>query len=212
MIGELLPAGVASAEASGSTLEELFPSELALIADAVPKRRAEFTTARQCARRALSELGLGPAPILQGSSREPLWPDGIVGSISHCPGYHAAAVARASGLRSIGIDAERDEPLPAAILDEIALPAERGQLRARWGPHLDRLLFSAKEAVYKAWFPVAGCWLGFEDALVTLYADGTFDVAVLAAGPIAVMPGRWLARDGLILTAVALPTSQMSMF
>jgi 4'-phosphopantetheinyl transferase EntD len=208
VIGELLPGDVATAESSGVVPEAaLFPAELALVTQAVPKRRAEFATARHCARRALAELEVAAVPILSGANREPVWPHGVVGSITHCPGYHAAAVGRTTRFRSIGIDAEHDEPLPEGLLDQICLPSERPQLRATDGPHSDRLLFSAKETVYKTWFPLARRWLGFDDALVMLRPDGTFDVEVLVADALGSLQGRWLARDGLILTAIALPAS-----
>ena len=79
---------------------------------------------RTCARIALGRLGLPPAPLLSGPKREPLWPDGVVGSITHCDGYRAVAVARADQLASIGIDAEPHAELPAGILARIALPAD----------------------------------------------------------------------------------------
>lgn len=208
MIEALLPGNIATAEAPPVAAEDaLFPEELALIERAITKRRAEFATARKCARRALAKLGVAPAPILRGASREPLWPAGIVGSITHCAGYHAAAVGRATSYRSIGIDAEPDEPLPDGVLDHISLSAERAQLLGPPAPYLDRVLFSAKEAVYKTWFPIAQRWLGFDQARITLHADGTFDVQMLVDGPFAGLHGRWLAREGLILTAIALPSA-----
>jgi 4'-phosphopantetheinyl transferase EntD len=130
MIDEILPSAVASAVSFVDVPEaELFPEELPLIARAVPRRRAEFTTGRACARRALAELGVAPAAILSGDRREPLWPDGVVGAITHCAGFRAAAVGRATDYRSIGIDAEPDEPLVDGILELVSLPAERDQLR-----------------------------------------------------------------------------------
>ena len=97
MISEILPAGVECAEAFGDPPEAaLFPAEEALLARAVQKRRREFATGRHCARSALGALGVGPAPILPGQAGAPQWPSGIVGSITHCAGYRAAAVARAS--------------------------------------------------------------------------------------------------------------------
>ena len=105
-----------------------------LVARAVDRRRAEFTTVRTCARIALGRLGLPPAPLLTGSKREPLWPAGVVGSITHCDGYRAAAVARASEVAAIGIDAEPHDPLPDGILDRVTLPAERAHLARPAGP------------------------------------------------------------------------------
>jgi len=206
MFSELLPRAAASAESFAPVGEEaLFPSELALVERAQRERRAEFATARHCARRALEALGVDAGPILSGAGREPLWPDGVVGSITHCCGYHAAALGRTPRFRSIGIDAEPNEPLPEDVLEEVSLPAERIQSSPTGGAHSDRLLFSAKESVYKAWFPLAHRWLGFDEALVVLHADGTFDVEVTADGPLDAVRGRWLAREGLVLTAIAVP-------
>jgi 4'-phosphopantetheinyl transferase EntD len=206
VIDEILPATVASSVSFGDVSEdELFPEEMLLIANAVPHRRAEFTTGRACARRALAELGVPPAAILSGVQREPLWPDGVVGSITHCAGFRAAAVGRAAQYRTIGIDAEPDEPLPDGILALVSLPVERSQLKHAVDVHLDRVLFSAKESVYKAWFPVARRWLAFDQAIIALKSDGTFDVRVLVPGPIDGMRGRWLVRERLVLTAVVAP-------
>jgi 4'-phosphopantetheinyl transferase EntD len=168
VIASLVPAGVAVADARGPLPgEALLPEEEALVARAVQKRRAEFTTVRTCARIALAELGVPAAPLLSGPKREPLWPAGIVGSLTHCDGYRAAAVARADTLASIGIDAEPHAALPDGILPRVSLPAEQAHLRTLpAGVHWDRLLFSAKESVYKTWFPLARRWLGFEEAAV----------------------------------------------
>lgn len=206
MIAELLPGEIVTAEAATVRDEEaLFSAEMALIERAVPTRRAEFATARQCARRALAQLDIAPMPILRGAHREPLWPEGTIGSITHCAGYHAVAVGRMRRFHSIGIDAEPDAPLPDGVLDHISLPAEHAQLAGRHKSHFDRLLFSAKEAVYKTWFPLTHRWLDFDQALIDLHPDGTFDAEILVQGPISDLRGRWLAQNGLILTAIAVP-------
>jgi 4'-phosphopantetheinyl transferase EntD len=204
VIEEILPEEIAAVASRVDVPEtELFPEELRLVALAVPERRAEFTTARVCARGALARLGIAATPILSGAQREPLWPDGVVGSITHCAGYRAAAIGRATHFATIGIDAEPNEPLPGGLLEHVSLPQERRRQTRADGTHLDRLLFSAKESVYKAWFPLTRRWLGFEQAAVTLEPDGTFDVELLVAGPVSGFRGRWLARDGLIVTAIA---------
>jgi len=214
VIEKILPARVACADAFADPLDVvLFPQEEALVAGAVAKRRREFTTARSCARSALAALGVEPAPILAGERGAPQWPPGFAGSITHCPGYRAAAVARAYDALTIGIDAEPHQMLPDGILDMISLPAERARLRGlaftapdtRW----DRLLFSAKESVYKAWFPLARRWLGFQDADITIDpVAGIFTVQLLIAAPavdgspLTRFSGRWLVSNGLILTSV----------
>ena len=116
----------------------------------------------------------------------------------------------------MGIDAEIHEALPADVLPRVAREQERRWLaEAPGGVHWDRLLFSAKESVYKAWFPLTGRWLGFEDAVVTFNpAAGTFHARLLVAPPpvdgcdLRGFTGRFLARDGLVLTAIALPRRQ----
>jgi len=213
VIEEILPAAAASVETRDNETAGGPPAEAELVEGATEKRRAEFATGRACARAALRTLGFPPAPILAGERGEPLWPVGVVGSITHCDGYRAAAVARAAELASLGIDAESHLPLREGLLPRIARPEERPVLdelaEAAPGAHWDRLLFSAKESVYKAWFPLARSWLGFEDMTLLIDPAGAFTVQVLVDEPAmgggegSDFEGRWLIRDGLILTAVA---------
>lgn len=196
--------------------EGLFAEEEQIVARAVEKRRREFTTARACARAALRQLGEPPQAIPTGPRGAPQWPEGIVGSITHCDGYRACALARDTDLATLGVDAEPNEALPDGLLGDIALPEERGQLAAlaleEPGINWDRLLFSSKESVYKAWFPLAERWLGFEDATVVIDRQaGTFSARLLVPGPVldgrelTGLSGTWLVRDRLVLTAIAVP-------
>jgi 4'-phosphopantetheinyl transferase EntD len=219
VLGEILPDRVVAEEAfndppAGSELG-LFPEEAAQVARAVPKRRQEFTTVRICARRALGRLGVPAMPLLSGRRGAPVWPDGIVGSMTHCQGFRGAAVARAADLASLGIDAEPDEPLPDDVLGTIALPEEQAwveELDARHpGVCWDRLLFSAKESVFKTWYPLTRLELGFEEAEIGIDPlTGTFTARLLVPGPqvdgrrVHSFTGRWLARRGLVVTAIAL--------
>jgi 4'-phosphopantetheinyl transferase EntD len=216
LLGRLLPGSVAHAESFDDPPDApLFEQERAAIERAVPKRQAEYRTARHCARRALGELGLPPAPILSGPKREPLWPTGVVGSLTHCAGYRAAAVAHWDRVRSVGIDAEPHAVLPDGVLEQVASESERADLRTLDGSlggtvHADRVLFCAKEAIYKAWYPLARRWLGFEEADVRIEPDGAFRARLLVAGPVVDgaeltrLRGRWLVADGLIIAAVTL--------
>lgn len=214
MIETILPAGVASAELFTDPPElKPYPGEEGLLSKgAVEKRRREFVGARHCARQALADLGEPPAAILRGESGMPVFPKGVVGSLTHCDGYRAAALGHALAVRSVGIDAEPHGPLPEGVLGEVSLSAERAWLAGTGGDqHLDRLLFCAKEATYKAWFPLTQRWLGFEDALITFdLAERTFHSELLVPGgvldggpPLREFDGRWTIRDGLILTAIA---------
>ncbi len=171
LISTVVPDSVAAAElyVDPPDLAPL-PDEEPLIARSVAKRRNEFVTVRHCARLALGELGVPPAPILKGDKGEPCWPDGVVGSLTHCEGFRAAVVGRASEVRSVGIDAEPHDVLPNGVLDAVSLPAERRALTAMSdGLHWDRILFCAKEATYKAWYPLTQRWLGFEDAHIEFH-------------------------------------------
>lgn len=216
LLAQVVPDSVAAAEAfSDIPFEQPFPGEQDLITTAVERRRREFVTARRCAREALALLGHPPAPIRSGSGREPLWPAGVVGSITHCLGYRAAAVAHDTDLASIGIDAEPHGPLPDGVLDAVTIPPERVLLdrlaRADPGTHWGRLLFSAKESIYKAWYPLTGRWLGYEDACLSVdAAKQTFTARLLLDGQrrdggprLTGLHGRYRVARGLIVTAVS---------
>jgi len=192
------------------------PEEEPLIARSVAKRRNEFVTVRHCARVAMGRLGIPEAPILKGDKGEPRWPEGLVGSLTHCEGYRGAVVGRSAAVRSVGIDAEPHGVLPDGVLDAISLPVERHEIAALpAGLHWDRILFCAKEATYKAWFPLTERWLGFEDAHITFDIDsagttGRFVSRILiepearSGPPLSHLAGRWSVAGGLALTAIVL--------
>lgn len=217
MIEELLPPGVMASWARDDVgAGDLYDEERAVVARAVERRVAEFATTRACARRALAQLGYPPGPIPRGTRREPVWPEGVVGSLTHCDGFRAAAVAPAASFRSLGIDAEPHARLPDGVERTVALPGERRMIAelADRVPEVcwDRLLFSAKESVYKAWFPLAGRWLGFDEAEVTFDpAARTFVARLLVEGPevdgrhLTAFDGTWRVMQGLVLTAVVVP-------
>jgi 4'-phosphopantetheinyl transferase EntD len=193
---------------------ELFPEEERSVGRAVEKRRREFTTGRACARLALQRLGIATVAIPNGERGEPLWPSGVVGSITHCRGYRASAVAKAEDVVAVGIDAEVHEPLPEGVLDQVAFGRELAMVADRGaGVCLDRLLFSAKEAVYKAWFPLAHRWLGFEDVELTIdVGRAEFRARLLVPGPVVdgapltEFRGRWCVEEGIVAAAtVVLP-------
>lgn len=227
MIEELLPESVVAVEAFGEEgVREyghapLYPQEEALVARSVAKRRHEFTVVRACARRAMEKLGVPAQPVLPGERGAPQWPDGLTGSMTHCDDYCAAALVRAADLASLGIDAEPHAPLPEGVLSAVALPAEIERLdslaEARPGVHWDRLLFSAKESVYKAWFPLTRKWLDFSEADIDFTTatsgpaespHGVFRARLLVPGPVVGghrlghFDGRWTVRQGLVATAV----------
>lgn len=213
----VLPERVAAAELYEDPPELTpLPEEESLISRSVAKRRNEFTTVRHCARQALAELGMPPVPILKGDKGEPCWPDGVVGSLTHCSGFRGAVVGLRTDVRSVGIDAEPHDVLPDGVLDAVSLPAERVELRALpGGLHWDRILFCAKEATYKAWFPLTHRWLGFEDAHIRFEVGATGSAGVFQSRilidpsaehgpPLTTLSGRWSVDKGLALTAIVL--------
>jgi 4'-phosphopantetheinyl transferase EntD len=217
LIEFILPSCVESEEAYNDfAYAPLYAVEEQIVARAVAGRRFEFATSRACARRALGLLGLPPTPIGRGRHGNPVWPAGVVGSITHCEGYRAAAVAWSTSKASIGIDAEPAAALPAGLLSSIADPRESRQARALavedpatpW----DRLLFSAKESVYKAWFSLAEQNLGLKDVHVVLGPDrGVFSGWVLSNGasvseavkPAVSFEGRWMIGGDLMVTTAS---------
>jgi 4'-phosphopantetheinyl transferase EntD len=220
MIEKLLPHGVVAVEAFEDVPgEPSFPGEESLVVNAVEGRRREFITARRCAREALAKLGYAPVAIHAGDRREPLWPAGLVGSITHTTGYRAAAVAPQSVLASIGIDTERNDRISDGVEEAVTVPGERAMLaalsRASPATHWGRLLFSAKESVYKAWYPLTERRLGFEDARLVIDPAGTFAAKLLVDGartdggpPLVELHGRFVVANGFIATAVTVPSPQ----
>jgi 4'-phosphopantetheinyl transferase EntD len=218
VIEKLMPPGVASCDAVEDVAEStMFPEEAERVGKAVDKRRREFATVRHCARQAFAELGIAPAAILNGERGAPQWPDGVVGSMTHCAGYRAAVVARASVIHTLGIDAEPHGPLPDGVLGMIARDEEKVELATLTATdasvHWDRMLFCAKETVYKAWYPLTQKWLGFEEASISLSPTGTFTAKLMVPGPVVAgdrldgFTGRWIVGDGLVVAAIVVPVS-----
>ncbi|MFJ8744112.1 4'-phosphopantetheinyl transferase [Embleya sp. NPDC127516] len=216
MIERILPPGVVFSEVFGDPPgHALFPEEEAIIAGAPSaERRREFTTGRRCAHRALAELGCPPGPVLKGPDKAPVWPNEVTGTITHDLGYRCAAVARVADILSIGIDANAGSRPVTVGWDRMTGPAERRRLAelAAERPDVpwDRILFSAKEAAFKAWYPLARTKVSMRQAEVLIDPDrGTFRANVLLAPgpevngrPLTGVSGQWMvAEDGLVLTA-----------
>jgi 4'-phosphopantetheinyl transferase EntD len=188
-------AGVAVCEISNQNL--LLPEEQECVQHAVPKRRHEFSTGRWCARQALSQLGLAPSPILVGRWRQPLWPDGFIGSITHASGLCAAVVVPAGLWRSIGIDlvsAEDGLRLRDAARF-IATEAEIAAARSVTGDPLT-LLFSAKESVVKAVSERAQRFVDFTEVHVAV-TERRFKASCVESE----LDGWWEVTNGIVVTA-----------
>jgi 4'-phosphopantetheinyl transferase EntD len=153
------------------SLDALFPEEQRHVANAVDKRQAEFATTRVLARQALAQLGIGPVPLVPNPDRSPVWPPGIVGSISHSRELCAVVVAKDSDVAGIGLDIEGDAPLEQKLLRMICTARERDWLASLPQPDQGRtakLIFSAKEAAYKCQYPVTARFLGFHEAELSI--------------------------------------------
>jgi len=192
---------------------DLYPDEIAHIRAAVAQRRAEFATARVCARRGLAAMGIAPVSLVPAADRAPAWPDGVVGSITHTRDYCAVALGRCPPVRSMGIDVETIRELEEGVADLILTDRERAWLhspepRARPLVEDSLLVFSAKEAFYKCQFPLTHRLLEFRDVEIELPPrDGRFSVTVLKRDwpkDLARLDGRFAFDSGRVLCGVEL--------
>ena len=166
---------------------------------------------RTCARATLAALGFPDQAIPVGASREPVWPDGVVGSISHCGPVAAAAVAHRHAFAGLGIDLELAEPLDETELNMICRESERAWLQNTDGSlPLAKLIFSAKESIYKCVWPEIGRFVDFQDIGIRIdIAANTFKAVEWAENlPAPIfdgVAGRFLIRDEWIITTACLP-------
>jgi 4'-phosphopantetheinyl transferase EntD len=211
----LFPSGVEVATADpAEAVGALFPEEEAAVVRAIEKRKREFLAGRQCARKALTQLGAdaGAIPVLP--NRAPGWPEGVVGSITHCTGLAAAAVAWRRDFLGLGLDAEVAEPLLPSLSRFICTEAEE-----RWmagvepppGTDWVKLIFSAKEAVYKCIGPLVGRWVEFREVTLA-WRPALREFAVLPGDeqgasdlPLHGVVGRYRVEHGLVLSTASLP-------
>jgi 4'-phosphopantetheinyl transferase EntD len=218
MIEPLVPASACAEMFSDVPESTMFGVEAAVVKGAVAERRRGFGTVRYCARRALQKIGVPAVPVLPDADGAPRWPVGLVGSMTHCAGYRAAVVARSHDLCGVGIDAEPHAAVPDAALNLILRNEERARLSAladaRPDLHWDRILFCAKEAVFKAWFPLTRQWLDFADVSVTAHLGGAFRARLRIRGPRVAgfdldgFNGRWVVGRGLVVAAASVSQRQ----
>jgi len=147
-----------------AAVAELSPREAQAVARAADKRRREFATGRLLAREALARLGVRGFDLINDEDRAPVWPQGIAGTITHCDTRAVVAVGWRSEVGTFGADLEHRAGLARHLWDMTMLPEEVAFLDAQ--PEADRerwalILFSAKEALYKAQHPVTREFMGF---------------------------------------------------
>ena len=203
MLGTAVGVGVTDPR---KAVDDLWPTERNAIVRAIPKRQHEFAAGRRAARLAMAALDLSPQPIAQGVQRAPVWPAGLSGSIAHCDDFCIAAVSQTH--RSIGIDIEPATPLAADLIPIVCTRLERtwmdDQSNADTAMTAKRI-FCAKEAVYKAQYPISGDVIGFDALSIRFGRFDKFDV--ILHKPLRRMPalhGALRVENGMILATVAL--------
>lgn len=192
--------------------EEPRADEAAMVRKAIARRRRQFAAGRACAHRALARLGVEHFSLLNGEDRAPIWPAGIIGTLTHTDHFAAVAVARADEVRALGLDVEPDEPLNPDILHRICFEEERAWLATlpeEESLRVAKLIFSAKESAYKAQYAITRTYLGFEAMQVKVELEArTFEAAFTRdVGPFTeghVLAGRFVRAEGYLLTAVTL--------
>jgi 4'-phosphopantetheinyl transferase EntD len=152
----------------------LAESEQSCVTHAVQSRRAEFSTGRVLAADGLRELGVGAFPLERGSHNEPLWPPGIVGSISHSSGVCVVAMARTQDMKFIGIDVE-SSTADVTKISELILTASEYRYDAKFESvtlaDRTRITFCAKEAIFKAVYPLVARFVDFREVALEIDAD-----------------------------------------
>jgi 4'-phosphopantetheinyl transferase EntD len=216
-LDSLFPPGTVAAELRGpGDPELLLPAEAVFVGRAVPKRVQEFAAGRLCARRALADFGIVDFPIKVADDRQPLWPDTMVGSITHTAGFCAAVVAERRCAVALGLDSEVVGDVTAKIWHSICVPLETAWVRSL--PASERaaavtLIFSAKEAFYKCQYPIVRERLGFHDARVQAVewgaADGVFNIhatrdIAMSTRTALPMQGRYLFHERFVTAGIAL--------
>lgn len=209
----VLPQGIGIASRDPAVLSDTgHCAERGAVKNAVPRRVAEFHAGRAAARAAMVRLSLPPRPVPMGPDRAPVWPEGITGSISHSKTACVAAVALRRDWAGLGIDLEEATPLESSLLPEICTKAEQHWLGTQ--PEAERgilakLIFSAKEATYKAQYPITKRLFGFQTLEITLDRDATRfearflrDEGVFVAGSL--LSGAYVYAAGLLVTGMAL--------
>lgn len=220
-IEALLGVGTAVETGAPGTVEgRVFPEEEALVARAVAKRRDELRAGRVLARRALARLGLPEVAIPAAPSRAPVWPEGATGSITHTRAFCAVVVGRTAedGLASLGIDAEPAVALKPELVPRICTARERAWLDERPpGARglLAKLVFSAKEAFYKAQSPLTGRFLEFEDVELAVDLErGTYAVSLVRDVGSALdglaLDGRFRLGEDLVLATARFDAARRS--
>ena len=213
----LLPAGVTwawSDQPDGA--EPLLPLELDATINMSPDRLRSYRQGRSCARQALAGLGLAVHAVPSGEAREPVWPAGISGSISHSGDVAVAVAARQESVGAVGIDLEADAgPLEPEVAALICTAAERSTVTRGLPGDADRLRFAIKESVYKCVWPELRRFIDFREVEIDLRADDRSfrarpsQPAADLEGVLPALRGGYERVDGLLLAVAVLPGKRL---
>jgi 4'-phosphopantetheinyl transferase EntD len=219
-VGGLFPSDARAAEMrEPGNPALLHPEEAVHLGRAVPKRVQQFTAGRLCARKALAELGVCNFPIKVASDRQPLWPPGVVGSITHTEGYCAAVAADKSALIAIGLDSELADSVKPELWPSLFRNGEvlwMNSLPPSQQVAAATLLFSAREAFYKCQYPLTSEWLNFHDAWIEVPAwgagQGVFNVhpnrgIAFASHAMLPLQGRFTFHESFVTAGLAVPAA-----
>lgn len=202
------PAGVAvTCQPIPDLQAPLLGDEGQAIARAVPTRRNEFIAGRTAARLSLRKLGLADCEILRGPDRDPQWPPGVVGTISHTVDLCIAMTAHQSSHWALGVDLEADVTLSDDLANLVMSAEEQASMAA---PPIH--YFAIKEAVFKAYFPATSAFLEFGDVELELAPErGTFRAHISAERPEPpwgkrIVTGHYAVIGGNVLSLAAVTT------
>lgn len=213
LTASVLPQGLAVVAVDPREMPKcLDPVEQGAVQNAVPRRVAEFHAGRTAARAAMVQLDVLPHPVPMGPDRAPVWPAGLTGSISHTDKACVAVLGHSRDWAGIGVDLEEATALDPLLIAQVCTKSEQAWLGIQ--PVQDRglmakLMFSIKEAAYKAQYPLTGQLFGFDGMRIAIdRSNSAFTATFLApqggisAG--AMLEGNYAHAAGLLVTAVAL--------
>lgn len=211
VVEKLFPSGVVAFETHApGAVDDLLRSERECVVRCVDRRVKEFAAGRACARACLAEFGLESTALPAGPDRVPIWPPGVVGSITHTGNYCLAVVGPEMQFAAIGVDVARVGDMSASLWELIMRAEERDWLRGleeTVRQQMATVVFSAKEAFYKCQYALTRIWLGFESIAVGVQGN-VFEVFLREAShPICRVQGPWVGRfsidQALVITGIA---------
>jgi 4'-phosphopantetheinyl transferase EntD len=194
---------------------ELHPDERALTGKMAAKRLADFRASRYVASNALSQLGHSDFAILINQQRGPIWPPGIIGSLSHCSEIAVAVAIDDRSIASIGIDVEAYYEMEENLRKLICSEQEMKHLRSIGQPELmSKIVFSIKEAIYKCLNPLIQQWIDFKDVSIVLDKNKQTYVANLNSELTArlgcsTISGRWLINEQHVYSSCWIKQKQL---